>query len=113
MLLACWAIWMFGVAISFYFHSRFLKRLKSSHASLYADLGEPRLFTKYPVSTRLIVRDVSPKNSLTKYTEFMAKRQWRELRDSELNRYANCKDYTQYSLLAVFFVAVISIGVKP
>ena len=111
--LTCWVVGILFVAIGFHFHGKFLERLKNSHAQLYSDLGGPRVFTMYPISTKLIIRDLSPNKSFTKYTEFMAKKQWEELSDNQLNKYASYRRYTQYILGVLFFVAIISAGTKP
>ncbi|SEQ86481.1 hypothetical protein SAMN03080615_03032 [Amphritea atlantica] len=110
--LTFWAVGILFVVIGFHFHCKFLARLKNNHTQLYSDLGKPGVFTKYPISTKLIIRDLSPNNLATKYSEFMAKKQWEELSDSELNKYASYRRYTQYILGALFFVAIISAGTK-
>ena len=113
MFLTCWAVGLLVIAIGFYFHGKFLKRLKCSHAQLYIEIGEPRVFTRYPISTKLIVSDLSPGNSFSKYAEFMANKQWELLSDYELNKYVNYRRYTQHILCALFFVAFVGTVTKP
>jgi len=106
-------IGVFVIATRFYLHKKFLERLRINHAKLYDDLGEPKVFTKYPLSTKLIVRDLCHNNSLKRYTEFMAMKQWEVLNDSELKRYAKYRRYLLYLLGALCIVAVICTATKP
>ncbi len=101
------------IASGFYFHAKFLERLKNCHPSLYSQLGEPGVFTKYPVSEKSIVRDLSPNKSLTKYTEFMSSKKWRGLNDGELNKFARYRKFTQFFAAALFIMAFMGVEPRP
>ena len=109
----CWSIGLLLVAIDFFFHGKFLARLKSGYPRIYRELGEPKIFTKYPISSKLIISDLSPNKSLTKYTDFMSSKKWKDLHDVDLNRFARYKRFTQYALAALFIVAFMSVEPRP
>ena len=102
-----WVLGGVGICVSFYFHGKFLERLKTNHSKLYASLGEPTTFTKYPVSKHLIFKDLSPNKSATKYTVFMSDKEWEGLNDSELNKYSNYRRYMQYIIGSLFLIGVV------
>ncbi len=100
-----WIIWLLMLLvllISFGFHSMFLNQLKAHHPVMYSDLGNPTTFTKYPLISALIVRDLSANKSLTKYSEFMAKKHWLSLNDNQLNKYSNLRLISLYLAVGLF-----------
>ncbi|WP_370978415.1 hypothetical protein [Agaribacterium sp. ZY112] len=89
-----------------YYQSLRLSRLKSQYYDLFVSLGEPTVFTKYPFLLGSIVYDLSPNGSLTRYAEFMVKKQWKTLEDTQLNKYDN-RLRIAHTLLAVLAVSTI------
>ncbi|OZG69912.1 hypothetical protein BTA51_28745 [Hahella sp. CCB-MM4] len=108
-----WVTSIIFVCMGFYFHGRFLDRIKDQYPDLYVSLGEPRMFTRYPIAKHAIIKDLSPEGSFTGYTEFMSERKWVGLGDKELSKYASYRRYTQYSLVVLFLLALLSSGVQP
>ena len=110
MFLIVWLRTLLLVILGYYFHSKFLGQLKSVHPSLYSELGSPTVNTVYYFNSRLIVRDLSPNNQLIQYSEFIAKRQWLNLNDPILNKYASYRRASQYVCFLLFIVALFNVG---
>ena len=98
------------VSFMFYFHSQFLNQLKDSHTELYSQLGMPSVFTKFTYIPKLIIKDYTPDNSATKYSYFMAKREWVSLNDPILNKYAQLRRYSQFIGFGLFVVSFVYAG---
>lgn len=94
-----------SIMITFWMHGKFLGRIRDGYPDLYGKLGRPTAFTKYPLSSKLIVKDLSSSKSLTKYSEFMSKKEWRNLGDLELEKYTKFKTYAQCAALVFILLA--------
>lgn len=110
MFLTIWLLLIVTVSITFYFHSKFLGQIKSGHPELYVQLGMPKVFTKFTYVPRLIIRDLSPNQSATKYSEFMSKGQWVSLSDPILNKHAHLRRISQYVGFILFILGLFNVG---
>jgi hypothetical protein len=102
-----WAFLMLSVVGRFYFHKQFLERISNHHSELYAALGEPKVFTKYPLSPKFILKDLSPNKQLTRYVNFMARKEWELLRDTELTRLAKYRIRIQTLFVSIGFIGAL------
>lgn len=99
---------MVGILVRYYYHHLFLRTLENKYPELYLSLGEPKMFTRYPISTKFILRDNSSGETFTKYAKFMTGKQWKELNDYDLEKYASYRSYSNYLLFMLFLFVLFS-----
>lgn len=68
-----WAFLMLGVIARFYFHKRFLERIANHHSELYLALGEPKTFTKYPLSKKTYFKRFKSKQKINSIRKIYGK----------------------------------------
>ena len=109
MFIIYWLLATAALALSFYFHTKFLSRLKSHHARLYSQLGEPGVFNRYPIFSEFVTRNFGKNSKFNSFGKFMGQNLWLDLRDPQLEQYANIRKFFQLLMLVLFVAATFSL----